>query len=98
MEAKQSHGLSVGVGVNAGDVILGSMGAESRLDFTVIGDAVNLAARLCSAAKGNEVLVTKTIKDTLEGEDLTIEELEPIKVKGKTEPIPIYRVTERKRS
>jgi class 3 adenylate cyclase len=93
METKQSHGLSVGVGVNAGDVVLGSMGAEHRLDFTVIGDAVNLAARLCSAAKGNEVLVTKPIRDAIEGEGLKIEELEPIKVKGKAEPIPIYRVT-----
>ncbi len=97
LESTQSHGLSVGVGVNAGDVILGSMGAEARLDFTVIGDAVNLAARLCAAAKGDEVLVTKTIKDALEGEtDLETEVLEPIKVKGKTEPIPIFRVSTRK--
>ena len=58
---------------------------------------MNLAARLCAAAKGNEVLVTKTIRDALEGEDLEIEDLEPIKVKGKTEPIPIYRVSARKK-
>jgi adenylate cyclase len=97
LESTQSHGLSVGVGVNAGDVIIGSMGAESRLDFTVIGDAVNLAARLCAAAKGDEVLVTKTITDALEGEDLEVEALEPIKVKGKIEPIPIFRVTPKRR-
>jgi adenylate cyclase len=93
IEAKSSHGLSVGVGVNAGDVVLGSMGAEQRLDFTVIGDAVNLAARLCAAAKGNEVLVTNSIRDAITGDDLTFEALEPIRVKGKAEPVPIFRVT-----
>jgi class 3 adenylate cyclase len=95
LEAKASHGLAVGVGVNAGEVVLGSMGAEHRLDFTVIGDAVNLAARLCSVAKGAEVLITRTIRDALEGDDLVVEELVPIRVKGKAEPIPIFRVTGR---
>ncbi len=95
LESKSSHGLSVGIGINAGDVILGSMGAEQRLDYTVIGDAVNLAARLCSAAKGNDVLVTKTIKDALKGDDLAVEDLEPIRVKGKAEPIPIFKITKR---
>ena len=82
--------LAVGVGVNVGDVVFGAMGAEHRLDFTVIGDAVNLAARLCSAAKGGEVLVTKAIKDAIGETDLVMDPLEPIKVKGKTEPIEIF--------
>jgi adenylate cyclase len=87
-----AHNLAVGLGVNAGDVIFGAMGAEHRLDFTVIGDSVNLAARLCSAAKGGEVLVTQTIRDAaLSDENLVMEPLEPIKVKGKAEPIPIFR-------
>jgi adenylate cyclase len=85
-----AHNLSVGVGVNAGDVIFGAMGAEHRLDFTVIGDSVNLAARLCSSAKGGEVLVTQVIRDAV-GDALEMEPLEPIRVKGKAEPIPIYR-------
>ena len=93
-ESNASHGLSVGVGVNAGDVVLGSMGAEQRLDFTVIGDAVNLAARLCAAAKGNEVIATKAIVVALANEkDLAIEELEPMRVKGKAEPVAVFRVT-----
>jgi len=93
---KGDQQLAVGVGVNAGDVVFGPMGAEHRLDFTVIGDSVNLAARLCSAAKGGEVLITKPIRDALEkagGTDgeIEVEELEPIRVKGKAEPIPIFR-------
>ncbi len=93
LESKASHGLTVGVGVNAGSVVLGSMGAENRLDFTVIGDAVNLAARLCSAAKGNEILVTQAIRDTLKEGEFHVETLEPIRVKGKAEPIPIFRIS-----
>jgi adenylate cyclase len=84
--------LAVGIGVNADDVVFGAMGAEHRLDFTVIGDSVNLAARLCSAAKGGEVIITKTIRDALaDAKDIAAEVLEPIKVKGKTDPIAIYR-------
>lgn len=82
--------LAVGVGVNVGDVVFGAMGASHRLDFTVIGDAVNLAARLCSAAKGGEVLITRAIKDAIGETDLVMDPLEPIKVKGKTEPIAIF--------
>jgi adenylate cyclase len=87
--------LGVGVGVNVGDVVFGAMGAEHRLDFTVIGDSVNLAARLCSAAKGGEVLVTKAIRDAVGEAGLAMEPLEPIKVKGKTEPIEIFSAKKR---
>ena len=96
LESQTSHGLAVGVGVNAGDVVLGSMGAEHRLDYTVIGDAVNLAARLCSAAKGKEVLVTASIRDKVDDDTLAFETLEPIRVKGKAEPIAVYRLTKKK--
>ena len=86
-----AHGIHIGVGVNAGDVVFGSMGSEQRMDFTVIGDPVNLAARLCSAAKSAQVLVTDTIRtSTGPAPGLEFVALPPVTVKGKQDPIPIY--------
>ncbi len=83
--------LAIGVGVNTGVMVLGAMGSEDRMDFTVIGDAVNLGARLCSAAAPGEVLLSDA---TLEAagalEDIDVVAMEPIKVKGKEQPIPIH--------
>jgi len=86
-----AQGIHIGVGVNAGDVVIGSMGSEQRMDFTVIGDSVNLAARLCSAAKSGQVLVTGTIREAT-GDDPGLEflTLDPIKVKGKQDVVPLF--------
>ena len=48
-----------GIGINSGEMVVGNMGSTTRQDYTVLGSSVNLAARLCSAAKGNEVLVSE---------------------------------------
>ncbi|NIP59467.1 MAG: adenylate/guanylate cyclase domain-containing protein, partial [Gemmatimonadetes bacterium] len=56
--------IQVGVGVNAGEVVAGNMGSRDRLNYTVLGQTVNIASRLCSAAAPGEVLTTA---GTLEG-------------------------------
>ena len=89
----KSTQIDVGVGINTGDVVLGAMGAEERMDYTVIGDAVNLAARLCSAAKRGEVLVSEPAKREIDDPELIFEELESMKVKGKKNKVAVYRVT-----
>jgi len=82
--------VAVGVGVNSGDVIVGAMGAEQRMDFTIIGDAVNLGARLCSAAAPGQVIVSKATADASGViERVAFESLDPIQVKGKAQPISI---------
>jgi adenylate cyclase len=87
----EAKAISIGVGVNSGEVVLGAMGAEDRMDFTVIGDAVNLGARLCSAAEKGQVLVSGPARGAFgQLEGITLEPLEPIKVKGKAEAIPIF--------
>ena len=88
---KGEASLQVGVGVNSGEVVMGAMGAEHRMDYTVIGDAVNLAARLCGAAGPGTMVVSDKVYEALSDEErqqLQIEE--PIHVKGKKEPISIY--------
>ncbi|MBL4683711.1 MAG: HAMP domain-containing protein [Nannocystaceae bacterium] len=85
--------LQVGIGINAGDVVFGAMGARNRMDFTVIGDAVNLGARLCSIAAGGQVVVSSAIASATK--DLVTVEcipLDPVVVKGKREPIEVFEV------
>src|SRR5919106_1752472 len=86
-------GLAVGIGVNAGEVIMGAMGSSSRMDYTVLGDAVNLAARLCShAARGQTLLSADNWRTIAERPELTAEPLAPIAVKGKSEPVRVYAI------
>ncbi len=59
-----SYFEGIGVGVNHGPMLLGNMGANERLDYTVIGSEVNLCARLCSEAKVGQILITKKLADS----------------------------------
>jgi adenylate cyclase len=83
--------FTVGMGVNTGDVVMGNLGSSSRMNYTVIGDNVNVAARLYNVAKGGEIIISETTyaecKDIVE-----VDELEPVAVKGKVKPIAIYNV------
>jgi class 3 adenylate cyclase len=83
--------FSIGIGINSGEVTAGFMGSEKQLSYTVIGDNVNLGARLCSAAKKEEIIIAKSTYE-LCSEYFNFEALEPIMVKGKSKPIEIFRV------
>lgn len=88
--------LDVGIGISAGEVVHGAIGHEDRMDFTVIGDVVNTGARLCSAAAGGEILVTEAVYAAIgQVDDLAFEAAEPMAVKGKREPLLVYRVRRR---
>jgi len=90
--AQGKREFTVGMGVNTGDVVMGNLGASSRMNYTVIGDNVNVAARLYNVAKGGEIIISESTyeecKDIVE-----VDELEPVAVKGKVAPIKIYNVT-----
>ena len=84
-------GIDIGIGINSGTVMLGNCGSDDRFDYTAIGDAVNLAARLESSTKevGKDIVIGyNTIKNT----NIYVEKLKPIKVKGKAKDIEIYTV------
>ena len=83
--------LQIGIGINTGDMVVGNMGSSERMDYTVIGDNVNLAARLCSAASGDEIIISGMTYEKVK-DQIQVEKLEPILVKGKAQPIPIYKV------
>lgn len=80
--------ISVGVGLNSGEVVMGNMGSERQMDYTVIGSAINLAARLCGAAAPEQIVVSKAVAKAL-GKRAEMKKLEPIMVKGKKEPMEI---------
>jgi adenylate cyclase len=84
--------VQFGIGINTGIALAGNIGSVGRTEYTVIGDSVNIASRICSSAPGGEVWIgAETYNQTKDY--IETEELEPQKLKGKAEPVIVYRVT-----
>ena len=92
---KANLGIDIGIGINTGKAVIGNMGSNTRFDYSAIGDAVNLAARLESSTKevGEDIVIgynTINVKNFID--TITLKELKSIYVKGKEKPINIYTV------
>jgi class 3 adenylate cyclase len=83
--------LHVGIGVNTGLVIAGAVGGGGRLEYTVVGDAVNVASRLQSEAEGGEIIASASTVGATSG--ITCEPIGMRHVKGREEPVEVFRVS-----
>jgi class 3 adenylate cyclase len=92
LNAQSEVPIEMGIGLATGEAIAGCMGSADRLNYTVIGPRVNLAARLCSAAAGGQILLDDATLAAL-GLAATATALEPVKLKGFAEPVPTWALT-----
>ena len=83
--------IQIGMGINTGECVAGYLGSSQALDYTVIGDSVNVASRLCSVANEEEIIISKATYQKVK-EHVMVEPLSPVKVKGKAEPLENYLV------
>ena len=88
---RKEKAVLVGAGINKGYVVSGNIGSRDMMDYTVIGDTVNLGSRLCSAAGPGEIIVSKEVIKN-QDKNFNFEELVPINVKGKKDKINIFKV------
>jgi adenylate cyclase len=85
--------IFIGVGINSGEMVAGNLGSQKRMEFTVIGDDVNVASRLTSHAKAGEILISSSTYDLIrKNTSFLIEEIGKVAVKGRKEEVGVFNV------
>ncbi len=86
--------LIPGIGINIGEAVLGNIGSDKHLDYSVIGNTVNLAARLCGESKPMSITITKAVRDDISNSDnFAFTNEDKVKIKGITEPVDILNLS-----
>jgi len=81
--------FEIGIGINKGKAVSGNIGSNQQMNYTVIGDTVNLGARLCSHAKSGQILISNSVKEVI-SDKYKFKSIPSIEVKGKSKPIEVW--------
>lgn len=84
--------IQIHIGLNTGKVAAGNIGSPKLVQYATIGDATNVASRICSVAKAGEVLISQSTFEKIHDPNLVFEKLTPVLVKGKKQPLQLYRL------
>ncbi len=87
--------IEIGIGINTGHLVAGYIGSTRTMSYSVIGDTVNTASRICSAAQPGQIIISESTFKLVEAE-FEMNRLEPIKAKGKRDLLKVYEVNEDK--
>jgi adenylate cyclase len=83
--------IKIGIGINTGNVVAGYIGSSQTMSYSVVGDTVNTASRLCAAARPGQIIISEATHEHTRGL-FTTEELEPLQAKGKFNPLKVFNV------
>lgn len=84
--------IQIHIGLNTGNVAAGNIGSAKLIQYATIGDTTNVTSRICNLAKPNEILIAQSTLDKLNDRTIPVEKMPPMRVKGKSKPLELYRV------
>lgn len=97
-ELRQGKGLiplQLGIGLDCGEVIVGNMGSQMRMEFTAVGDAVNLASRLTDLAMGGDIIVSEHTYNSI-ADNVLVERMPGVIIRGIDQPLTLYKIIDLK--